>query len=188
MKVNKAVERAWDQQRTVLSKLYEIMTPGVEEVMSYKDVASVIGVTPNVMSRAKLALEDAGILSSRITYGTRGDNPGRTGHWKLNFPDLRRGMERLEAYFDELAMRPSEPKTKAPARIERPGVERVTIAGANEQTEVRAIAGDDADPREVWATLRRFRKNDSEALVEAARQYLHRGSLLNDRLAELEQA
>jgi cell division septum initiation protein DivIVA len=66
---------------------------------------------------------------------------------------------------------------------EEPKTNGVTIA-TRETEETRAIAGPDSvSPFEA---LRPMRKDEAEALLEAARQYAHRGDALATKLGELE--
>jgi hypothetical protein len=141
--------------------------------------------------------EELGIISKVLEYGSpkNGMNPGRHYHYTLLMPE-EEAVARLQADYDQRLAGNKAPKpARKYTRKATPAVvteDVVTIATTDEEV-TRAIAGADVDTSigaqinpVTAATLRGMRKNESAALVEAARQYLGRTEKLDDILDSLE--
>lgn len=171
MKLTANVKRRFDMEHRILDKLAKFLPVGEPvEGMSYPDVAERIGEPVHAVLQAKHSLESAGVLSTWITYPK--GKPGRVGTWQLQLPpDL--AHEELTKEHELQLTRPSRK------------VERLDSRRPLEIT--RLILGEESSEN-AFEQLRSLRKNEPMALVEAARQYMHRHELVQSRVQELRDA
>jgi hypothetical protein len=198
-----AMERKQTARRMFVTGVYNILSVGVEhpEPLSSELIANIIGNPEITQSKAKdasLDIEQAGILSRRVVYGgtTNGLKIGRNVFWKINV-DLDEAMAILDKLdrdeIDAARVNTSNAMKKvAAARKEKrketttPPANKVTVDAVTIRTNrdgeaVEAIVGPD-DRNSAFEALRSLRKDESFALVEAARQYNTRSSEIEKQI------
>lgn len=193
------VAKQRDRKR-VLDALYQRLVVG-EEVRQMKAelFASALGMpAPRIGERIK-EIAHLGILNRRLEMGSYGNgmSMGRHFHWTLMVPKDEAVARLIQLDADEQAQarenyaqgfekqRETRRKANGAEHTEAKPVERLGIT-VREGEPVEAIVG--PEPPAPLADLRQYRKNESFALVEAARQYAERhtkvGSSIEDLIAQ----
>ena len=148
-------------ERRWLEALYERWPVQEEQSgINYIQLAKEIGATPAPFQKAVALYKDIGVLITRLTYGR-----GRHAYWTLALPKDE-ALDRLDAHH----MR-----------------ERTTMTESQPESNLVASVGDDEIVR-PFDKLKPLRRDEEEALVAAARQYLDRKQMLNETIAQLERA
>lgn len=192
-----------DRKQAVFDGLYNTYQVGVEyRDQSVDQLADRISQRPNQIKDDVGELVEIGILSRRLEYGTATNTlgPGRHYHWTVLVPK-EEGADRLEKLLQErdtfLAGKGHraaqtrranlrQARTEVPLMKETV-VEETEPVALSEVEETRAIAGPDAPTiGRAFPQLRALRRDEAGALVEAARRYQNRSSVMLQKLDELE--
>lgn len=187
-KITAQIQRRLDAEVRLLEKMYATMKVGeAAEWMSIRKATETFEEPEGTVSTAAIVFDDLGILKRELSY------PGfqkQKSDWTLLLPK-HEALAKLAEWHRTVAMSPTyrpfpkhEPKRRQEPK-EEPKEERVAVATkpASEGQELVAVAGPDAES--PFAALRVLRKDESKALVEAARQYADKGKFLQDKIAEL---
>lgn len=193
---NKSLAAARATHIKVIEGTYDLLGVGNEQRGGNMFIGGILGIHPSTVNHVSIFLKKHGFLDFRYV----GMPPGTPTPGKITLWTLHGSKEEAVAQLKESWERP---KNNEPAEVERtiPGgddrytdpedyrtqddEDRVALA-KSEREETRAIAG--PEPASPFAVLRSLRKDESGALVEAARQYAGRMKLVETKLAELEAA
>lgn len=193
VQITKQIQNRFDAEMRLLRKMYEQLSVGdVHEWMSIRKAVDLFEEKEGTVANSLVVFEDLGILHREIEY------PGfqkQNVKWTLLVP-RHEAVTMLETWHRQVAMSSEYrrfPKHEVQTRAKSPqrtnGVapeERVALAEepASEGQELVASAGPEAES--PFEALRPLRKDESKALVEAARQYANKGKFLADKIAELQ--
>lgn len=171
-------------RRRVLDHLYETMNVGDEYAdCSTTLVAKALGLTESRATQAVKDIGGIGIIERRISFRENigGISGGRRAHWRLTIDyetakSLLAELDREESERYDTAMRTSSGRRRIDIKPNQPvppteAYETPVIRHVNGFA-VEAISGPDRPT--MLEALRDLRKDESYALVEAARQYLGR--------------
>lgn len=189
VKITSTIQRRMDGEVRLLEKMYATWEVGeTAEWMGIRKAVEMFEEPEGMIANALIVLDDLGILKRELTY------PGfqkQKSDWTLLIPK-HEAMQRLTEWHREVAMSPTylkypkhKTQTRAPKEEATAPEERVAVAAkpASEGQELVAVAGPDAES--PFAALRALRKDESKALVAAARQYADKGKFLEAKIAEL---
>ena len=193
----------FEKERRTLDVIYDRLEIGVEKAdMSAKRLGEEIGVGERTMVYVSV-FEDLGILSRRMVFGTptNGLSFGRHWYWTLivTKEEAVKLLEASQVARIEQAQKNTEAgnqrrKQKRAEEADRRSSDWISTAIATDPAEeTRAISGPDPDRRLgslMSSSITALRKDESAALIAAARQYYSRvGSILKkiDELARLTQ-
>jgi hypothetical protein len=194
--ISKQISNKFEAEERLLGKLYDSMEVGkTVEWMSIKKAIELFDEKEGTLASALIVFDDLGILGRNITYP---DFQKQNVAWTLLVP--RKEAEKLLAdWHEKVRMSPTylkfpkhEPKTRASRKngVEaevptEPTREQVAVATrpATEGQELVASAGPEAP--NPFTALRAMRKDESKAVIEAARQYANKGAFLEKKIAEL---
>lgn len=203
MKITKAVQRKFDTQERILGKLYDLFPVGEEQhKASIKALSTTMEESEGPMAMSLKTFNDLNILSRRTTYPGFQD---QTTHLTLLVP-IHEARELLAGWHTEIRDTP-HPKPypsggKGESRLNAGGRkpkqpdldlsldlgqdDKVALATkpASEGEELVAVAGPEKGDS-PWEVLRPLRKDQSRALVEAARQYKNKSTFLRTKIEEL---
>lgn len=193
--ISKQIASRFEAEERLLGKMYDLMKVGEKtEWMSIRKAMELFEEKEGTVSTAVIVYDDLGILGRELTY------PGfqkQKVDWTL-LVDRKEAFKRLAAWHEKVRMSPTylkfpkhEPKARAKrdngTHAEEPAEEPRGVAiatrPASEGQELVASAGPEATS--PFAALRSIRKDESKALVEAARQYADKGTFLEKKIAEL---
>lgn len=202
MRYSTLVEASYDKQRTILDGMYQLFPVGEEQhgiqLESIGATIGGVGDAPQAIKSAMVTARDAFLEAGIIAYH-RAQIPGQQGrksHLTLLVPHYQ-AKEMLDKWQKDRLMKPwtGKPRRNPPKAIkasaaitngETTGSRAFGEAMALSQKEdepVKAIAGPDAPlPLAALAPLRR---DESYALVTAARQYAGRRKAIHDKIREL---
>lgn len=178
----------------VLDKLYELIGENTPiSGLNYRDAARQhIGIADTMLSRLIIDMERAGTFSrsykTRPHLGTVHGSGGKISTWILPLPKAE-ALARQKAFWDANPVgtvygRKSSSITRVPVKPVVVNDVSVTI-GMDKHGEMHeAIVGPEA--RSPFEALRSERKDESSALVEAARQYVDRRNVIRRAFAEME--
>lgn len=173
-KVSANIQRRFDMEHRILSKLAKRMPVGVDQVgMAYPQVAADIDEPVHAVLAAKKTMEDAGILKTRIEY-PKGKS-GRVGVWTLAMDEALAHEEMTKEHQRQLA-RPSSATLRKRQKATEQG-----------ESILRYVSGEDNELK-PFEPIRALRKDEALALVEAARQYRSRADVVESKVKELEAA
>lgn len=193
---NKSIAAARAKHVATIEGVYEIFGVEKEARGGYHQVADVLGIPDASVGHTTSWMKKAGFLTIRDA-GMPDGSFGKSSWWTLHgskeecVAALKAswgtpGVKKTEA---ETQFRSSvayqEPGRRGAENLRLPEKQEVVLA-TNDEEEVRAIAG--PEPESPFAVLRALRKDESGALVEAARQYANRAKLVDQKLGELEAA
>jgi hypothetical protein len=188
---NKSIAAARAKHVATIEGVYDIFGVGKEARGGYHQVAEVLGIPDASVGHVTAWMKRAGFLTIR-SAGMPDGSFGKSSYWTLHkskeecIAALKAGwgtpgVQRVEAPVMEAVGDEPEPQAAVDA-------EDAMLALASEKSneETRAIAG--PEPESPFAVLRSLRKDESGALIEAARQYANRAKLVDQKLGELEAA
>lgn len=201
----KQIEEMHAKRHRALDALYDLMTVG-EEYQDFTDskLGMLIDVPGGTVKDYTHKFGELGILQRRMEYGTKTNGlvPGRHFHWTLLIP--KDDAERLltmtdeeevkrfhENYTNGLKLSADKRRGVPQKRQEDHPVAITTGSNATTTTVVRvendqpveAISG--PDKPNPFSALRPLRKDESYAMVEAARQYRDRSGKITERIDAL---
>jgi hypothetical protein len=184
------VATARKRMADTISSIYDLITPGVETQTSYKILADTIGVPHHVGQSISVWMQDEGFLKVRFTARPDGTS-GKASLWTLS-GTKEEALKRMTTHpISRARSRFAKAKTvpvaaPTPMAAPEPEPEPKVVLASSDAEVTRAIAG--PEPENPFLILRGLRKDESAALVEAARQYLDRAKLVQTKLGELEAA
>lgn len=196
MRVTLPMQKRFDIQIATTKKLYDLMggPNKVMEDVAVKRLTPILEVGEGTLAVLSKTLDELEILQRDITW------PGfqkTKVDWTLLVP-LHEALARLEAWHEKQRLSPVPlvypvsnpvPRVKKDAgngvHIEGPLAEKVAVAQEppSEGKETVAVAGPERPS--PFEALRPLRKNESKALVEAARQYKNKAVFLAQKIEEL---
>lgn len=190
--INKQIQRRWDSEDRLLNKMYDAFPVGEkQEWLSIKKAVDMFKEPEGSIASALITFEDLGILHRDLAWP---DFQKQKVDWTLTVP--KHEAERLiEAWHERVRMSPvylryptHTPRSRSSKKEEpneEPQIEGMAIATkpASEGQELVAVAGPEAES--PFAALRVLRKDESRAIVGAARQYADKGSFLDKKIEEL---
>lgn len=167
----------------VWEKTCDLMGEGVRTYAGAKMVSEAIGESNLTVDRCQALFKSLGILKGESEY----EYQRQKVYWTL-LVNREAGLAAINAHFDAgrgMNWPESQKTHHAKAAVEAPKAKvngKVAIEKRDDEP-VAAIAGPDAPtPFEVLRTIRR---DDIEALIEAARQYAGRNEAINTKFDEL---
>jgi len=202
---NKSIAAARAKHVATVEGVYDIFGVGKEARGGYHQVAELLGIPDASVGHTTAWMKRAGFLTIR-NAGMPDGSFGKSSYWTLHkskeecVAALKSSWGKPGIKRSDLPMSiPGEDVRHADEQTEADEVHRAhaEVMGAanrplpvalatNDREEVRAIAG--PEPESPFAVLRSLRKDESGALVEAARQYANRAKLVDQKLGELEAA
>lgn len=192
------------KEQAMLHAIYRFLSTDHEaRDMNAKRIGAIAGVGSQADKYVR-TFEDLGIIKRRMEYGTpkNGLSSGRHFHWTAlveedeallmlkKFQAARPSAikdNRENGRRQEVATKAAAKKAAsiAPSFVPTPVV---TLATQDSEEETRAIAGPETGEHLgdlMSSAIRGLRKDESAALIEAARQYANRGQSLQTKLDEL---
>jgi hypothetical protein len=202
VQITKNIQKRFNAEDEFLTKLYDKFEVGVpQEGMSIKKACEITGMSDGQIAAAIIVLDDLGVVGREMRYD---EFQKMNVIWTL-LVSRKEAWQTLQSWHQKVAdspvnMRypkhqPRTRRTKAQIEAEKNGrtaapilslmPEQVTVADepATEGEELVAVAGPERES--PFTALRGMRKDESKALVEAARQYANKGKFLEDKIAEL---
>ena len=196
---NKSIKAARAKHVATIEGAYDIFGVEKEARGGYHQVAELIGIPDASVGHATAWMKRTGFLTIRAA-GMPDGSYGKSSYWTLH-KSKEECVAALKASWGRPGVKKQkqkpEPEMTIPGGDERytdpedyrtqedEDREKVVLA-TNDNEEVRAIAG--PEPDSPFAILRALRKDESGALIEAARQYANRAKLVDQKLGELEAA
>lgn len=197
---NKSIKVARAKHVATIEGVYDIFGVEKEARGGYHQVAELIGIPDASVGHATAWMRRTGFLTIRSAGMPDGSYGGKSSYWTLH-KSKEECVAALKASWGRPGVKKQkqkpEPEMTIPGGDERytdpedyrtqedEDREKVVLA-TNDKEEVRAIAG--PEPESPFAVLRALRKDESGALIEAARQYANRARLVDQKLGELEAA
>lgn len=148
-----------ENQRRILTKLYDHLQIGTPTETSVKALAAATGETHSRVDDAKRVFQAAGVLEVALDYS---GGQGITATWSL-LTNKEEALARLAEHQEQALAAP------------KPKPERTV-----------AVVGDDAPS--PFESLRPLRRSESAAMVEAARQYREQRNTRSEKLREMREA
>lgn len=162
MTVRSTTQSRQANERRWLEELYSRWPVQEEQSdINYIRLAEEIGATPAPFQKAVTVYKEIGALITRLTY-----ERGRHSFWTLAIP-REEALTRLDTYHQRELTTMTEPKQN--------------------ETKLVASVGEDVTVR-PFEKLKPLRRDEEEALVAAARQYISRKEMLQSTLDQLERA
>lgn len=196
--ITKQIATRFENEERLLAKLYDLMKVGeTNEWMSIRKAVELFEMPEGTISNSLIVFDDLGILKREISWP---DFQKQKVDWTL-LVDRKEAEQRLATWHEKVRMSPTylkfpkhevQPRSSTVAKreerqAEQPREERPQVAvatkPATEGQELVASAGPEAES--PFAALRSMRKDESKALIEAARQYANKGKFLEDKIEEL---
>lgn len=199
---NKSIAAARAKHVAAIEGIYDLLGVEKEQQSGYHQMADVLGIPDASVGHVTSWMRKAGFLTAR-SAGMPDGSFGKSSWWTLHGskeecvaalkkswgkPGVRKPAATAAAPDPDTAIPPVDMQTDHrynPPSTTSERNEAVALATKDDE-EVRAIAG--PEPESPFAVLRALRKDESGALVEAARQYANRAKLVDQKLGELEAA
>jgi hypothetical protein len=188
MKTKESVQQTSANDRAAfeatLKGLYELVGENTPTTgLNYRTVArDILNMPDTKLSRTLIDMERAGTL---IRSYKRADaqKGGKLSTWVLPYPQAE-ALAKQRAYWEAHPPMTTHKRLKSQATAEAVTPEAPVTVTESPTEETRAIAGPEASsPFEV---LRSERKDESAALIEAARQYVGRRDVIRRAFQEME--
>lgn len=170
----------------IVENLYDLLGVETEQRGGNLFFGETIGAHPSTVNHVTLFLKKNGFLTFRYVGMPPGSTtPGKITLWTLH-GTKEDAVAALKASWGKQGVKKQPVSEAAPAPRPEKIDEPVALAPEKSSEVTRAIAG--PEPESPFAVLRSLRKDESGALVEAARQYANRMKLVETKLAELAEA
>lgn len=183
---------------TAWKALANILPLNTEQEFSSTNLAETAKINQASAGRALRFMRGLKLITYRSEYGALPNGGQKV--YMTRFVELDEGMTTIYKHFDagrsysyfesgQPGGGPIIPRSKAD-RIAQANARQAELAetapvtiARSDREEVRAIAG--PEPEKPMESLREIRKDEPEALIEAARQYTNRGAAVQAKMREL---